>query len=272
MNADDPGRPRPWTLAAYRHLCRAALDAGYQAQPVADFIAAPAARPLILRHDVDRFPQNALAMARAEQALGVRATYYFRTGITSFSPSVIRAIHALGHEIGYHFEVLSRAGGDRRRAEVLFRADLRRLRELAPVTTASAHGSPLSKWDNRAFWETVEPQAFGLIGDAYHAIDVSRVVYLTDTGRAWNNPMSNLRDRVAMAASPVIDDAEALMRFLGNGQASAICLQTHPERWNDSMLGTARSVTLDFAANMIKLVLRHLRRTLGRATRIEVDL
>jgi len=45
-------------------------------------------------------------------------------------------------------------------------------------------------------------------------------------------------------------------------------MQTHPERWNDSMLGTARSVTLDLAANMIKLALR---RTIGRAAHTKAD-
>ena len=35
-------------------------------------------RYLILRHDVDKLPQNSFRTAEIEHALGVRATYYFR--------------------------------------------------------------------------------------------------------------------------------------------------------------------------------------------------
>lgn len=32
---------------------------------------------IILRHDVDRKPQNALSMAKLEASLGIRSSYYF---------------------------------------------------------------------------------------------------------------------------------------------------------------------------------------------------
>jgi len=60
---------------------------------------------VILRHDVDRLPANSLATARMEHETGIRGSYYFRVVTESYEEQVIREIYALGHEIGYHYEV-----------------------------------------------------------------------------------------------------------------------------------------------------------------------
>ena len=54
---------------------------------------------------------NALRMAELEHELGIQSTYYFRFPYT-FKPDIIRKIQALGHEVDYHYEVLSKAKGD----------------------------------------------------------------------------------------------------------------------------------------------------------------
>jgi len=59
---------------------------------------------LILRHDVDRLPINALRMAKLENELGIEGTYYFRIVPESYDENIIRQIAKLGHEIGYHYE------------------------------------------------------------------------------------------------------------------------------------------------------------------------
>jgi hypothetical protein len=51
---------------------------------------------LTLRHDVDRFPSRALAMAKEETKMDMPATYLFRA-----KWHVLR--EALGHETGYHY-------------------------------------------------------------------------------------------------------------------------------------------------------------------------
>lgn len=58
----------------------------------------------ILRHDVDKLPENSLATAKIENELGIRGTYYFRIVPDSFDEQIIREIATLGHEIGYHYE------------------------------------------------------------------------------------------------------------------------------------------------------------------------
>ena len=72
-----------FTLDTYRALLEAFLQAGYRVLTFEQYCDLRAGgglpeRYLILRHDVDRLPQNSRRTAEIEQALGVQATYYFR--------------------------------------------------------------------------------------------------------------------------------------------------------------------------------------------------
>ncbi|MBN1227065.1 MAG: hypothetical protein JXA79_08730 [Deltaproteobacteria bacterium] len=51
---------------------------------------------------------NSLRTAQIENEMGITGTYYFRMVQQSFDEEVIRQIAGLGHEIGYHYEDLSR--------------------------------------------------------------------------------------------------------------------------------------------------------------------
>jgi hypothetical protein len=63
-----------------------------------------------------RRPASALDTARVDGELGIRATYYFRMNGTVFRPEIMHEIEGMGHEVGYHYEVLGKANGDRERA------------------------------------------------------------------------------------------------------------------------------------------------------------
>ena len=68
---------------------------------------------IILRHDVDLLPHNALDMAQLERDLGIRGTYYFRIVPESFDARIIEKVAELGHEVGYHYEDVDLVRGDR---------------------------------------------------------------------------------------------------------------------------------------------------------------
>jgi len=72
---------RDFTLNRYRTLLSAAADSIYTPTTVRDYLTSPPGRCLILRHDVDRAPERALDMARVEEEMGVRGSYYFRREI-----------------------------------------------------------------------------------------------------------------------------------------------------------------------------------------------
>jgi hypothetical protein len=101
---------RDFTLEKYKKLCLALLDSGYTPLTVYSYLTGKPKnnKLVVLRHDIDRRPGNALRMAELEHELGIQSTYYFRFPYT-FKPDIIGKIHDLGHEIGYHYEVLSKA-------------------------------------------------------------------------------------------------------------------------------------------------------------------
>ena len=107
-----------------------------------------------IRHDVDLRPEFSLRVAQVEAEMGFRATYYFRSMHFESHAEVIKAIVALGHQAGYHYESLTTCKGDMEAAYEDFCRNLERLRGLVPVSTACAHGSPRSPYNSQSMWES----------------------------------------------------------------------------------------------------------------------
>ncbi|HEX5051365.1 MAG TPA: hypothetical protein VFZ65_06305 [Planctomycetota bacterium] len=65
---------------------------------------------LLVRHDVDITPWSALRMAELERSLGVATTYYYRLHAPFYNLmdgavlDSVRAVAAMGHEVGLHYE------------------------------------------------------------------------------------------------------------------------------------------------------------------------
>ncbi len=95
-----------FTLTTYQELLSTLKDSGYTFQTFVDFIRKPEDKVVVMRHDVDRLPGNALKMARIEHGMGITATYYFRAVPVSWDEGIIREIAGMGHEVGYHYENL----------------------------------------------------------------------------------------------------------------------------------------------------------------------
>jgi hypothetical protein len=77
-----------------------------------------------------------------------------------------------------------------------FLFNLEKLRQVVPVSTICMHGSPKSKFDNKAIWDKYDYKALGLIGEPYYDMDFDKVFYLTDTGRRWDGWKVSVRDKV----------------------------------------------------------------------------
>lgn len=216
---------------------------------MAGFIRNPTSKCVILRHDVDARPTNALKCARLEKKMGITGTYYFRITPGSYDENVISEIHSLGHEIGYHYEDLAATHGNYELAIKLFEQNLAKLRRLVPIETICMHGSPLSKYDNRKLWEKYDYRDFGIKGEPYLDIDFREILYLTDTGRRWDGDRYSIRDRViqpgelpasevqALVKSPVCRTTFDIVRAVDAGlMPSGIMITLHPQRWDDNTL------------------------------------
>ena len=137
---------RDFTLKKYNELLDAFKKAGYNFQTLEDFIGSPLSKVIIMRHDIDKMPLNALEFSKLEKSKDICATYYFRIVPRTFVPSIIREIAALGHNIGYHYEDVDLCKGDIDKAYISYKVNLEKLRKIAPIKTICMHGSPLSRY------------------------------------------------------------------------------------------------------------------------------
>jgi hypothetical protein len=251
-----------FTLAKYRELCQSLLVNGFSPIKVIDYLQLQKTRRraedkvVILRHDVDRKENFAQRMAKLEASMGINSTYYFRYPYT-FEPDIIHNFLDLGHEIGYNYEVLSKAQGKPEAAIHLFQAELDAMREITDIHTICMHGSPLSRFDNRDLWKYYDFREFGIEGEAYLSVEGTR--YFTDTGRSWSSTNS-MRDRMPeLNQQYKVVTTDDLLGFVASGIPCTLYLNTHPERWSDTRAEYYIGAIRDFSFNMGKKVLVHMR-------------
>lgn len=182
--------PHDFTLAAFASFCR--QIAPLRVITVRDYLrVAPCPPFLILRFDVDFREPFALRLGQILAAHEIRASFYFRCHASGFEWSAIRAIGALGHEVGYHYETLDRCKGDFFAAQRLFLADIHALRAgHVNVETVAAHRAPpvaagyVSNLDLLRARPGLLRQA-RLRGDAVASVDFARLTYFSDAGWRW---------------------------------------------------------------------------------------
>lgn len=237
---------------------------GYQICPFEDYWAdahrlEAESRLVLLRHDVDRFPETALEVARVENQLGIRGTYFFRSRRHTLKSKIVRAISDLGHEIGYHYECLADAKGDHALAIKKFASDLKKIREIAPVKSASMHSRPFSPHDGRSLWDRYELSEFGLLGETYRSINHHRFLYIADSGRNWGGGRNVVWDRVDGKNVPAISGTDELRTLFRNQTLGHVQLLVHPNRWPRSLAGWFFQWSSDQAINGMKSAIKLVR-------------
>jgi len=263
---------KDFTLEIYRQLLQAFKTKGYTFQAMIDFVQFPINKSIIMRHDVDRKPENALKMAKLEAEMEIKATYFFRMISHTFKPGIIRKITELGHEIGYHYENLSEIASrgnfhksEKRKVKsekLLFKLaiedfekNLEKLRELYPVKSISMHGSPLSKWDSRLLWDKYEYKNYGITSEPYFDIDFNEVLYITDAGRSWSNENINRRDKVNTKYNFNFNHTNEIIKAFNNDKLpDKIMINIHPEHWAESTVEWYKVWCIRKLKNTIKKV------------------
>ncbi|HCM59951.1 MAG TPA: hypothetical protein DIS74_06195 [Bacteroidales bacterium] len=277
---------RDFTPETYGLLLSALADQGYSFRTFEEFMAGHQSRMVVLRHDVDRQPQRALAMAELEYDRKITASYHFRVtadrGVHA-ERAVLDKIIGMGHEVAYHYEDLSWAmktiGKSRfavieqeeflegiKLARESFKHNLELLRQYYPVRVISMHGDPLSAHDNRKLWDVESYRDFGIICEPYLDIDYNKVLYLTDTGRRWDASNANRRDRVLKNSVPESVAAEGhnmtfhttfnLIRALSlRKMPDIMIINTHPQRWTSGVIPWMKELVGQNIRNLIKSVL-----------------
>lgn len=246
-----------FTLKMYEQLIYKLNEQEYAFQTFEDFvIQGRTGKTVVLRHDVDRIPENALKMAVIEHSHGVKASYYFRVVEHVWNEEIIRKVVDLGHEVAYHYEDLTITRGDYEKAMVHFKRHLERFRHFYPSKTICMHGSPMTRWDNRKLWEKYDYRDFGIIAEPYFDVDYSKVFYITDTGRAWNKSHISVRDKVNSEIDIPIKNTPHLMNLLESDQfPDQMIINTHPHRWFNPGLNWYKELIGQNLKNIVKSVL-----------------
>jgi hypothetical protein len=248
---------RDFTLKLLEQLLAAILESNYTCITYKQYASGhlPPGRFVILRHDIDALPEKALQVAQLEHRYKLQGTYYIRTCAPVFVTGIMEQIAGLGHEIGYHYENLSQHNGDLQKAIDSFGASLELLRAIYPVTTICMHGSPLSRYDNRALWRHYSYRDYGINAESYLDTDFSDIWYVTDTGRGWNSRY-NIRDIVENRFSISIADTPALIGLFKSGALpDRIMITFHPQRWSDNYYDWFREITFQSIKNVVKATL-----------------
>jgi hypothetical protein len=192
-------------------------------------------------------------MAELEYQYGLRSTYYSLVP-ASFDEPIIRQSH-MGHEIGYHYEVMSRAKGDVKQAAGMFQNDVELLRGICDIRTACMHGSPISHNKNVDFWEFASLSDYGLVGEAYTDIK-GDFKYYTDTGGKWNGK-NNIRDKIVNCTMPSPHGTAGIITEVA--ARSKVYINCHPERWAKIRVEIPFYRLKDISVNIVKMSYRALR-------------
>ena len=231
------------------------------------FLKSAPKKCIILRHDVDRAVNRNLEMAKLEHRYGIRSTYYFRHVEETFKPDAILQIAKMGHEIGFHYEVMDKANGDPEKAIEIFKQELEDLRKVTEnvteIRTVCMHGNPLKPWSNRDLWKKYDFRDFGIAGEPYFSIDYNKVFYLTDTGRTWADLKIRVKDtidRSEIGAGPdltgtglkSISSTDDVIQLIRSQKIPQICLLVHPNRWCEDFGGWAKELLFQNIKNVGK--------------------
>jgi len=246
-----------FTIDIYKELLNALISQAYTFQTFEDFIQKPASKAIILRHDVDARKHNSFDFAKIQKSLDIKGTYYFRTVAASFNEKIIRDIHAMGHEIGYHYETMDTSNGKIDKAYAEFLINLKMFRAIVPIKTICMHGSPLSKYDNKDIWKKYDYKALGLIAEPYCDLDFDKVFYITDTGRRWDGAKFSVRDKVNSSAFNLSFHAtRQIIDAANSGELpQQIMLTFHPQRWTNSKSLWIQELLMQNVKNIAKNII-----------------
>lgn len=244
---------RDFTIKILVELYNSLQKNNYEITNLCEFLKRDKCRKVcILRHDIDRGINEALTLARIENKLGISASYYFRYPKT-FRKIIIKEIKDLGHEVGYHYEVLAKAKGNYEKAIELFKKELGEFNKIFPIRTICAHGSPLSKWNNRKLWDKYNFNDFGIIDEAYLSVNFNEVMYLSDTGRTWDKDKGNIKDKVNTKFNYRFNNTyEIIAAIKETNLPDKIMLNIHPNRWHDDLIRWSAELIGQNIKNFVK--------------------
>jgi len=186
-----------FTLPRYRYLLQQAKQR-YRFEPFGTDCAEP---HVLWRHDIDYSMECALRVAEIEAEEGVRATYFLLLSAPYYNlldaptADMARAIAAMGHHIGLHFDPTVHAGSPASLEENMqAEADILERVIRAPVRVMSFHNPAKA-----GVMDMAEPYIGGLL-NVYGGAIRANYVYNSDSFGLWR--FTPLHELLATTTEP----------------------------------------------------------------------
>jgi hypothetical protein len=243
----------------YERFCKDLADSGIFSLSAKEVIEKKPKKFLILKHDIEAKPKNALKIARIENKYGHKASYYVHFDILKNNLELFKEIQNLGHEVSYHYDVLDSNRGDFKKAKEEFDKNIAFFEKNGfKIKSVCQHGNPLIKrvgyTSNRDF--------FRRFGSEYEFRDivvnfkeeVGDFIYISDVGYQWQiikNP-----ETADISESKNIKVDYKIM--LNLAKENSLIISSHPHRYFDTKL-EAYSKQVIF--NVIKKVAKSFYKT-----------
>jgi hypothetical protein len=220
----DSIKTRGFTLAEYRRL----ISATSLKYPCVGFevLESPLPTFAILRHDVDMSPLQALELAKIESALGVRATYTVLLTGEFYSPfehttrQTLRAIAALGHDIGLHFDAAWHGIESEKQLHAAIKWEVGVLNELLDLPD-ERRVQMFSFHNTTPFTMACKSSHYAGLRNAYAGFLQQEVQYTSDSNGYW----------IHRSWDQLIQESPLMIQVL-----------THPEWWRQRDLEPAEKV------------------------------
>ena len=246
-----------FTFNKFEELCGAISCSEYEKLNIREYLLRKEKphKCLLLRHDIDAKIERVLRMAEIENRHGISSTYYFRITDEVFKPDIIKKVKELGHEIGYHYEVMDKAKGDPVKAINIFKQELGNLRNISQIDTICMHGNSRTPWNNRELWKSYDFKDFGIIGEGYLTIDFKDILYLSDTGRNWGNRFKvkdNIENMDYIEILSKLKSTDDIIEIINQNKINKIYLLSHP-RWVDSLYEWSSEFIFTNIKNLAKI-------------------
>ncbi len=180
----------------YRFILKSFIDNNYDVVSFRDFDIRKPKKYVIVRHDIDSSIERALELAKFENQLGVKTSYFIRLHSKMYNPfeyrtyAQLKEIKNLGHEIGLHFETLDFDNVFHEGLKNIFLREKSCLEQILniKVETVSQHGdfSEIGR-DYEKFFKMLSVKELGIKRQAYEDRFFKKIKYVSDSLGVWRN-------------------------------------------------------------------------------------
>lgn len=183
-------------LSHYKDVFKQALELGYKISAFKDYTKINKFKKIIiLRHDIDFNIERALEMAKIENNLGVKATYFVRLHAKDYNPfefkayTILREILKMGHEIGLHSEALDVSHITKENPVEIFKREKEILEGIFNIEIASAaqHGdfTGISRDYKNYFFTKYKKEDLGILNQPFEERFFKSMKYISDSFGSW---------------------------------------------------------------------------------------